>query len=262
MTTAFIRLLATILVVGCFARIAVADDSTTQLGSDIVVRRLAPNIWIHTGIQHYAGGVIIPSNGLIIETDHGSILIDTAWNDQQTRRICDWAAETLRKPVRLAIVTHAHNDRIGGVGYLLSQNIPVTGLKMTADIAKTKKLSGPTTLFDLDVGDTKQLEGIELFYPGSGHAPDNIVVWLPADHILFGGCLIKSADAGNLGFTGDADLKHWPLAVSAVKDRYAAAQIIIPGHGNPGDGKLLTHTLELLTAANSTTRPSNSELLH
>ncbi|HEY1922660.1 MAG TPA: metallo-beta-lactamase, partial [Tepidisphaeraceae bacterium] len=193
MPTAFTRFFLAILLIGCLARIACADDSTTQLGADVTVRRLATNIWIHTSIQRYAGGVIVPSNGLIDETDHGSILIDTAWNDDQTRRICDWAAATLQKPIRLAIVTHAHNDRIGGVGFLLSKNIPVMGLKMTADLAKTRKLIGPTSLFDLNIGQTKQIEGLELFYPGSGHAQDNIVVWLPADQILFGGCLIKSA---------------------------------------------------------------------
>jgi metallo-beta-lactamase class B len=261
-TAASTRLFLAILLVGPFAGIASTDDSTTQLSSDVTVRQLAPNVWIHTSIQRYAGGVIVPSNGLIDETDHGSILIDTAWNDQQTQRICDWAATTLQNPVRLAIVTHAHNDRIGGVGFLLSKSIPVMGLKMTADIAKARKLIGPTSLFDLNAGETKQVEGLELFYPGSGHAPDNIVVWLPSERILFGGCLIKSADAGNLGFVGDADLKHWPLAVNAVKDRYAAATIVVPGHGTPGDGKLLIHTLELLSAADSTTRPSNPELLH
>jgi len=251
-----------ILIFGCFASAAIADDSSTQLGADVSVRRLVPNIWIHTSIQGYAGGVVVPSNGLIDETDQGSILIDTAWNDDQTRRICEWAGAMLQKPVRLAIVTHAHNDRIGGVGFLLSRGIPVTGLKMTADIATTRKLIGPNEPFDLDAGQTKQIEGLELFYPGPGHAPDNVVVWLSAERVLFGGCLIKSAEAGNLGFVGDANLKHWPDAVNAVKDRYAAAEIIVPGHGNPGGRELLDHTLKLLASAGSTTRPGNAELLH
>ena len=251
-----------ILTVGCFAGIAIADNSSAQLGDDVSVRRLVPNIWIHTSIQRYPGGVVVPSNGLIDETDHGSILIDTAWNDDQTQRICDWAAATLQKPVQLAIVTHAHNDRIGGVGFLLSRCIPVIGLKMTADIAKLRNLTGPTELFDLSAGQMKKIEGLELFYPGAGHAPDNIVVWFTAEHVLFGGCLIKSADAGNLGFVVDANLEHWPDAVNAVRDRYAAAEIVVPGHGNPGGRELLDHTLKLLTSTGSTTRPASGELLH
>jgi metallo-beta-lactamase class B len=262
MAIRFAHIVLAILTVSCFVGIAIADDSSTQLGGDVTVRRLAPNIWIHTSIQRYPGGVIVPSNGLVDETDHGSILIDTAWNDDQTERICDWAAATVQKPVRLAIVTHAHNDRIGGVGFLLSRGIPVMGLKMTADIAKSRNLTGPTELFDLKAGQTKRIEGLELFYPGPGHAPDNVIVWFSAQHVLFGGCLIKSADAGNLGFVGDANLKHWPDAVTAVRDRYAAAKIIVPGHGNPGGDELLDHTLKLLTSTGSTTRPVSGELLH
>jgi metallo-beta-lactamase class B len=257
-----LKLVLLILIISCFESTVLADDSTTQLSPDITVRQLAANLWIHTSIQRYAGGVIIPSNGLIDETDQGCILIDTAWNDQQTQRICDWASATLQKSIRLAIVTHAHNDRIGGVGYLLSRNIPVMGLKMTGDIAKTRNMAGPNQPFDFNAGKSKQIEGLELFYPGAGHAPDNIVVWFPNERVLFGGCLIKSADAGNLGFVGDANLKNWPGAVNAVKDRYTAAQIIVPGHGNPGGQKLIDHTLELLAKAGSTTQPANAELLH
>src|ERR1700691_799526 len=88
MNVNFARGFLAISIVGFFTGIAGADDSSAQLGAEVSVRRLAPNIWVHTSIQRYPGGVLIPSNGLIDETDHGSILIDTAWNDEQTQRIC------------------------------------------------------------------------------------------------------------------------------------------------------------------------------
>jgi glyoxylase-like metal-dependent hydrolase (beta-lactamase superfamily II) len=42
--------------------------------------------------------------------------------------------------------------------------------------------------------------------------------------------LIKSAEAGDLGFTGDADLKAWPTAVRRVRERYGKT-VVVPGHG-------------------------------
>ena len=67
-----------------------------------------------------------------------------------------------------------------------------------------------------------------------------------AARVLFGGCAVKSADATDLGFVGDADLAHWPDAMRALQKRYASAAIVVPGHGDPGDGALLQHTLDLL----------------
>jgi glyoxylase-like metal-dependent hydrolase (beta-lactamase superfamily II) len=80
-----------------------------------------------------------------------------------------------------------------------------------------------------------------------GHAPDNIVVWFPDQRILFGGCLIKSASADGLGFTGDADLATWPEAVRRVAARYHPT-LVVPGHGPLALGDApLRHTLDLLT---------------
>jgi glyoxylase-like metal-dependent hydrolase (beta-lactamase superfamily II) len=245
-----------------FAASGAAAESPTPLAPDVTIRQLAPDVWMHTSLQRYPGGIVIPSNGLLVVKGNDSILIDTAWNDAQTQRIFDFAAATLQKPVRRAIVTHAHNDRIGGVGFLLSRNIPVSGLTLTRDIAIARNVAGPNDTFDLGIGQTRQLEGIELFYPGPGHAPDNIVVWIPSDRLLFGGCLVKSADADNLGFTGDADLNRWPDTVRTVSGRYSSATVVVPGHGAPGDIHLLDHTLKLLAENHSTTRPTKGELLH
>lgn len=91
--------------------------------------------------------------------------------------------------------------------------------------------------------------GFEVFFPGPGHAPNNVVLWFPDQQILFGGCLIKSASADSLGFTGDADLRAWPEAVRRVAARYRPA-LVVPGHGPLALGDApLRHTLDLLTTA-------------
>jgi metallo-beta-lactamase class B len=178
----------------CLAIAAYADEpSAVNLAPDVAVRQIDANLWMHTSTKRFPGDEIIPSNGLLDITGNEIILIDTAWNDRQTREICDWAAASLGRHVKMAIVTHAHSDRIGGVGYLHAQHIPVFGLKMTADIASKRNVPGSDQTFTLPIGTTTQLEGLELFYLGPGHAPDNIVIWFAAQRILFGGCLIKSA---------------------------------------------------------------------
>jgi metallo-beta-lactamase class B len=74
------------------------------------------------------------------------------------------------------------------------------------------------------------------------------VVSLPASRVLFGGCLVKAEDATSMGFTGEADLAHWPRAVAAVEERFPQAQIVVPGHGPVGTRQALVHTRELLAS--------------
>ncbi len=79
---------------------------------------------------------------------------------------------------------------------------------------------------------------------GAGHTDDNIVVYLPDERVLFGGCLVKSLGAGR-GNLNDADTLAWAGTVRKVRDRYADARIVVPGHGPPGDATLLDYTIRM-----------------
>ncbi len=146
-----------------------------------------------------------------------------------------------------SVITHAHDDRIGGISTLLEQKIDVRSTSMTMKEAEKNGFNKPLTELDLEpviqVGDTV----IETFYPGEGHSKDNITVWLPKYKILFGGCLIKSEDSKDLGSTTDANIEQWPKSVKNVFDKYKEdAETVIPGHGKWGGINLIEHTLKLL----------------
>ncbi|HVZ88590.1 MAG TPA: AgmX/PglI C-terminal domain-containing protein [Polyangia bacterium] len=79
----------------------------------------------------------IPSNGLIVVTDRGLILIDTAWTETQTEAISRWGEARFARPWIGAVITHDHPDRDGGVGVLLRRRIPVAALDLT--VAKLRR---------------------------------------------------------------------------------------------------------------------------
>jgi glyoxylase-like metal-dependent hydrolase (beta-lactamase superfamily II) len=87
------------------------------------------------------------------------------------------------------------------------------------------------------------------FYPGEGHTRDNIVVWFPARRVLFGGCVVKSIEAGGLGNVNDANLESWPATIGKVMARYPNAKYVIPGHQRWSGRDALRHTLALLAKA-------------
>jgi metallo-beta-lactamase class B len=191
----------------------------------------------------------VPSNGLIVITDRGLMLVDTAWTDTQTDAVLRFGRERLKRSWIGAVITHDHRDRAGGIGALMRAGIPVAALDLTVAKLEKRGVHGVKTLFTATAGQIRDERGFEAFYPGPGHTSDNIVLAFPARNFVFGGCLIKAADASTLGFTGDADQAAWPAAVRRVAERYPAPRALIPGHG-PVDRSAATYrrTLDLLSS--------------
>jgi len=123
-------------------------------------------------------------------------------------------------------------------------------------LAAAAKAPIPSTLFRAETRVHTDGLGFEVFYPGAGHAADNVVVWFPDAGVLFGGCLVKAEPATDLGNVADADLASWPKAIAAVSERYPAIRWLVPGHGPVGGGAgALARTRALLQAA---PRPTGS----
>jgi metallo-beta-lactamase class B len=209
------------------------------------VTKIAPAVYVHTSYKTL-GNVQFPSHGLVIATTDGVVLIDTGWGNEPTEQLLNWIKTNLKQPVKMCIVTHAHEDRTGGVKALQQKNIIVFGSEQTAQLvaAHDSVSIDPTLPVDkeLTVGDQK----LVVYFPGAAHTPDNLVVYLPKQQILFGGCMVKDAQAQNLGNTADADIRNWPMAIRNVQQRFPKAKVVIPRHGHWGDRSLLSHTLKLL----------------
>jgi metallo-beta-lactamase class B len=217
-----------------------ADDASY---AEII--RISPRVWVHKSYVTINGSRV-DSNGMIVDLPNGVVLADTCWNDAQTRTLLKQIEDTFHKPVLLAVITHAHDDRIGGIRALLEKGIKAVCTPLT----KQKAIAAgyPAPLPDLNADVTALSFGgfsIEVFHPGAGHTEDNITVWVPSDKVLLGACLIKSAEAGNLGNTADAVIPEWAPSVRRLISRYPDASIVIPGHGKWGGPELLRHTIEL-----------------
>lgn len=223
------------------------EPETWQVTDDLRVTALRPGVWVHTTWRVLDGGGRFPSNGLLVRDSDGLLLIDTAWGEAPTEALLVWAEATLGRPVTRAVVTHWHDDRVGGAAVLAARGISFSALPVTRRFAAEAGLPEPDALPVGAVGGAATVGPVEVFYPGPGHTEDNAVVWLPEQRVLFGGCAVKSAAAGGLGYVADADLDAWPEAIRRVQARYAEADLVVPGHGRPGGIGLLAHTLNLLT---------------
>lgn len=230
-----------------------AAEATQPTPVPVVFTQLTAGVWMHTSIKRMEKWGDVPSNGLIVEKGDASLLVDTAWDDAQTAQIMAWAKETLKKPVRWAVFTHAHADKMGGVAELRKQGVLTYAAADSNQLASAHGLTPAEHDLPFDAQQQSLLlDPLVIFDPGPGHTSDNIVVGLPAQGIVFGGCLIRPAGTNSLGNTDDADIPHWQSAVMAVAERFPLAQQVIPSHGPPAGRDLFSLTAQLAAQANQT----------
>jgi metallo-beta-lactamase class B len=213
------------------------------------IASLCDNVYVYTTWQDFAGEPF-PANGLYVLTAEGAVLIDSPWDTLQTRPLLDAIRARHGAEVRLCIATHGHDDRTGGFDQLRRWGIPTYASAQTRSACIELGNPLPQHVF---LGDTTLTVGgvqMEWHWPGGGHTRDNIVVWLPAQRILYGGCLVKSVEAQGLGYTGDADLAAWPTTMDGLLRRYPQVRWTVPGHQRWVPGKrALRHTVRLLQKA-------------
>jgi len=222
-----------------------SDNAGIRLADDVTVRRLAEGVWLHTTYFDISGLRNVPANGLIVIDGKHAMMIDLPWTDEQAGVLFDWVAREHKATIQKVVPTHFHIDCAGGLAEAHRRGADSFALEKTVEILKRTNKPVPRNWFtermSLGCGDTC----VELAFLGGGHTVDNIVAWIPARKILFGGCLVKSLNAKNLGNTEEADLINYPATLKKVKEKYTDAKVVVPGHGRPGGIDLIDHTIRL-----------------
>lgn len=220
-----------------------------EIREDMWVQQVTENVWRHVSYHELPEFGRVPGNGLVVVGGGEAAMIDTPWTDEQTGALIAWVAERLKAKVTVVIPTHYHGDNMGGLAAAHRAGAASYALDRTVEIARTKGLELPRNSFEKST--VVGLGSIKLHpaYHGGAHTADNIVVWVPSEGVLFGGCAIRSAGAKRLGNVREAVLEEWPGTIASIEKAYPEAQVIVPGHGAPGGRELLQRTRELVAAA-------------
>ncbi len=242
-----LTLLAALLISGALS--LTAQGIMTRVSDDLELIKLPGNVYIHRSYMFIPGYGRAAANGLVYVARDTAYIVDTPWNDIQARNLVLWIRTRLEAEIGGVIVTHSHNDCMGGLGEILRRGIKTYSFTLTQEFAVRDKLPVPENTFEqtLRLGPDEN-EIIAAFY-GPGHTADNIVVWIPSKKILFGGCMVRTLSAQGLGNVDDADVEQWPHTLKKVLEQYRDAKVVIPGHGAHGGIDLIIHSIELFEQA-------------
>ncbi len=238
-----------------------------KIDDELTARRVAKDAYL---ITHHAG--LVPANSLVVRMGDGTlVLCSSPYETEATRALVRWMRGAFRPPRIVAINTHFHPDGTGGNEAFAQEGVETYASDLTQRLLEARgaevrdqtaaaveeplrarltrmKIVPAARTFNAKEGLTLTFggESIRVLYPGAAHSPDNVVVFFPAQRLLFGGCMIRAATA-KIGYTGDADVERWEAAVRAL-DAFAP-EVVIPGHGDPGGPDLLRHTAHLAREA-------------
>ncbi|HQS56992.1 MAG: MBL fold metallo-hydrolase [Gallionellales bacterium 35-53-114] len=187
------------------------------------------------------------SNAAFVVTDEGVVVFDTLGTAVLGQKLVEAIRQVTDKPIKRVIVSHYHADHIYGLQVFQDMGAEIwahkSGQDYLASETATRLMSERReTLFPwVDdksrlVAADKWLEGdtdfkmgglhFELRHVGPAHAPDDMVMVLKEDGVLFAGDLIF---IGRVPYVGDADSRSWLVAIDrliAFKPKY-----LITGHG-------------------------------
>lgn len=208
------------------------------------ISHLTGDFYIYTTYNTYEGNQI-PANGMYIVTYDGVVLFDTPWDTTQFQPLLDSIKAKHNKPVTICIATHWHSDRTEGLDYYKQLGIKTYTTKFTDELSEKNNKKRAKYLIENDTTFRVGQYDFETYYPGQGHTADNIVIWFAKEKILYGGCLIKGAEAENLGYLGDGNVIEYETTLKNVQNKFPDPKYIIVSHHDWNNINSLKHSIEL-----------------
>jgi glyoxylase-like metal-dependent hydrolase (beta-lactamase superfamily II) len=187
------------------------------------------------------------SNAGFVVTREGIVVFDALGTPVLGREFLAAIRAVSAAPIRRVIVSHYHADHVYGLPafkatgaevWSHARSLPAIDAPGTSERLAQRRADlfpwvDETTVivrpdFTID-GDTSfRLGGLtfRMIDTGGAHAPDDIMLLVEDDRLLFAGDLMF---AGRIPFVGNADSKRWLAAIERLIPLRPA--VVVPGHG-------------------------------
>ena len=215
----------------------------------MTARQVSPSSWYVEGVSALGSSANqnFISNAAFVITPAGGVVIDALGSPELAQRLVAHIAKITPKPITHLIVTHYHADHIYGL-----QTFKALGARLIAHRAALQYLNSDTARLRLASSrqelapwvdeNTRLVEAdewldkpqvltvggvrFEINPVGPAHTPEDLVVYLPGEKVLFAGDLVFRS---RIPYVGQADSRHWITALDSLLK--FDTRVIVPGHG-------------------------------
>ncbi len=217
---------------------------------DMRAHQVAPGAWLVQGLSALgnADNQNFISNAGFVETQTSVVVVDALGSPALAEQLIALIGKLTPKPISHVLVTHYHADHIYGLqafkkigakiyaqnegrNYLSSETAKQRLIASRVDFAPWVNEKTQLTSADVWIDQKTKLVvgGIDFLISrvGPAHAPEDLMVYVPSEKVLFAGDLVFR---GRIPFVGNADSKGWLLALDEIEK--LNPNVVIPGHGN------------------------------
>ena len=233
------------------AVVVLASAACTRAEDGIVLtpKRESEHVWFFKGDAGPASAANkgFMSNAGFVVTGDGVVAFDALGTPALGRAMIAAIGKVTKAPIRRVIVSHYHADHIYGLQEFRKAGAEIWAhrnaqLYLASDVAIRRLeqrraelypwVDENTRVIPPDIwldGDTDfRMGGVtfRLLYSGGAHSPEDLLMLVVDDRVLFAGDLIY---AGRLPFVGTSDSRSWQKALGEMVSLRPAH--VVPGHG-------------------------------
>jgi len=212
--------------------------------------QVAPHTYFVQGFPEMGSSTnqnFISNSGFVV-TPRGVVVVDALGSPILAQKLIAEIKKITKKKIVAVIVSHYHADHIYGL-----QEFQKIGAKiyaqgearnyLSSETAKQRLtasqtgfapwINANTRLISADIWIDQKFKlsigGVDFFISrvGPAHAPEDLMVYVPSEKVLFAGDLVFR---GRIPFVGNADSKGWLIGLDEIEK--LNPNIVIPGHGN------------------------------
>ncbi len=233
----------------CLLVLGWSSASLAQTASALTPVQLTPSVWYVQGLTALgspANQNFISNAGFIV-TGQGVVVIDALGSPALARQLVAAIRKITPQPITHVIVTHYHADHVYGLQVFkaLGARILAHGSArsyLNSDTARLRLQASRQELAPWVDANTALVEAdewldterefkigeiqLQIKHVGPAHTPEDLVVYLPQQQLLFAGDLVFRA---RIPFVGQADSRRWITALDGLLA--IDARLIVPGHG-------------------------------
>jgi len=227
--------------------------TSLAFGQDITLepRRLSEHCWFFQGEAGMASSANkgFMSNAGFVVTGDGVVVFDALGTPALGRAMIAAIAKVTPQRIRRVIVSHYHADHIYGLQAFKAVGAEIWAQRKASEylnssvaadrlaqrlgelapwVDENTRVVPPDTWIDADTDFRMGTLTFRLIYSGGAHSPEDTLMYVVEDRVLYAGDLIF---AGRLPFVGNADSRGWLAAMGKVLALQPPPVVVIPGHG-------------------------------
>ncbi len=228
-------------------------SNTPQVSADGTIQvkaiQVAPNTYFVQGVPEMGSkqNQNFISNAGFVVTPKGVVVIDALGSPVLAQKLIQEIRKITKQKIVAVVLTHYHADhvyglqefkRLGatiyaqkdGINYLASETAKQRLIASRIDFAPWVNENTRLVPADVWIDQRKTITvgGVEfqISRVGPAHAPEDLIVFIPSEKVLFAGDLVFR---GRIPFVGNADSRGWMSALDEIQK--LKPKIVVPGHG-------------------------------